>query len=93
MFECENEFDRTDFEALRVEAHIAKLGFDRPWIDQRLFKNKLISVKGLRKNEVSRGYSRSLSHLYGDDEKPLIPYMATSAIVASNVRITGFRKG
>ena len=93
LFERENEFDHTDFEALRVEAHFLKLSFDRPWIDQRLFKNKLISVKGLRKNEVSRGYSRSLSHLYGDDENPLIPYMATSAILAVNVKISGFSKG
>ena len=48
LTECENEFDHTDFVESCVEAQIAKLSFSRPWIAQRLFENKMISVKGLR---------------------------------------------
>ena len=81
-----NQFAHTDFKDLSVELQLSKLTYQRPWLNSSVFKNCMIGAPGLEKFAVSSGKNSN----YSNNEQPLLPYLTVSAIVARDVKITGF---
>ena len=65
-----------------------KVNVIRPWLNQDLFDSSMIGIRSKSKYSVSQGTLPSAAS-YSDDEEPLLPYYATSMIIARDITICG----
>ena len=69
---------------------IANLSIERKWLDTKLFGHPNVKVLGAGIGKVSRGYLPS-QKLYGEDDKPTLPYYSVGVVVAKQIEVTGFK--